>query len=187
MSRASRPPGASRLAATGRTVGKRSTARRVMRLNLAGGLAADSCSARRSNTLMFVNVRARTTSRRNVDFLWLDSISVRSIAGAQSLMGIPGKPAPEPRSATRMRSSVVGRWSLAESKFFNTGDTEDAPTSKSFNAENAEDAEEGRGNTCCAAKRLSPKWRVTISSSLRMAVRLMRAFQRRSISMYVDI
>jgi len=38
-----------------------------------------------------------------------------------------------------------------------------------------------------AAKRLSPKWRVTMSSGSRMAVRLMRAFQRSSISMYVDI
>ena len=33
----------------------------------------------------------------------------------------------------------------------------------------------------------SPKWRVTISSGLRTAVRLMRAFQRSSISMYIDI
>ena len=33
----------------------------------------------------------------------------------------------------------------------------------------------------------SPKWRVTISSGLRMAVRLMRAFQRNNRSMYIDI
>ena len=43
------------------------------------------------------------------------------------------------------------------------------------------------GNRWRAANRDSPKWRVTISSGSRMAVRLMRAFQRRSISMYVDI
>ena len=43
------------------------------------------------------------------------------------------------------------------------------------------------GNRWRAANRLSPKWRGTMSSGSRMAVRLMRAFQRRSISMYVDI
>src|ERR1700680_3189811 len=87
--------------------------------------------------------------------------------GAQSLMGSPGKPAPEPRSATRGRA-------------------------KSFAREGAEVSlrvvtEEALGNKWQAANRLSPKWRVTISSGSRMEVRLMRAFQRTSISMYVDI
>jgi hypothetical protein len=59
-------------------------------------------------------------------------------------------------------------------------------TSTAFNAEGAEDAE-GPGNKRRAAKRLSPKWRVTISSGVRMAVRLKREFQRWSRSMYVDI
>src|SRR5271157_1726987 len=45
----------------------------------------------------------------------------------------------------------------------------------------------GAGNKCWAAKRLSPKWRVTISSGSRIAVRLTRAFQRISRLMYVDI
>jgi hypothetical protein len=47
-----------------------------------------------------VKASERTTSRRNVAFLWLDSIKVKEICGAQSLRGTPGKPAPEPRSAT---------------------------------------------------------------------------------------
>src|SRR5271169_5352815 len=93
--------------------------------------------------------------------------------GAQSFMGMPGKPAPEPTSATR--ASAFGLRASAGS------------TSKSFTAEDAEYAEEGRGNRWLAAKRDSPKWRDTISSSLRMAVRLMRAFQCWSRSMYVDI
>ena len=76
---------------------------------------------------MSVNVRARATSFRNVAFFWLDSIRVTDTFGAQSFMGMPGKPAPEPMSATR--SLVVGRWSLAnskaESKPLTTEDTED--------------------------------------------------------------
>src|SRR5208282_1194717 len=107
--RARRPWGARRLAATGRTSGRRSTARRVTVSKVCGGRVW----ARAFCILMFVNVRARATSRRKVDFFWLDSINVRDISGAQSFMGMPGKPAPEPRSATR--SLVVGRWSLAES------------------------------------------------------------------------
>ena len=43
------------------------------------------------------------------------------------------------------------------------------------------------GNKWRAKKKDSPKWRVTISSGSRMAVRLMRAFQRSNRSMYVDI
>ncbi len=169
--RAMRPPGARRVAAVGRISVKRSTALKVTTSKRVGSVVV-SCSARAGNTLMFVNVRARMTSRRKVAFLWLDSISATAVSGAQSFMGMPGKPAPEPRSATRMRSLVVRRWPLADS------------TSKPFNAEIAEG---GRGTRCWAANRLSPKWRVTISSSSRIAVRLMRAFQSWSISMYVDI
>ncbi len=43
------------------------------------------------------------------------------------------------------------------------------------------------GNRCCATNRDSPKWRVTISSGWRIAVRLTRTFQRKSISIYIDI
>jgi len=95
--------------------------------------------------------------------------------GAQSFMGMPGKPAPEPRSARR--ASGLGLWAPGTSR----------STSKAFTAEDAEYAEETFGKRWVAAKRLSPKWRVTISSSLQIAVRFMRGFQCRSISMYVDI
>src|ERR1700730_6932572 len=87
------------------------------------------------------------------------------MCGAQSLMGSPGKPAPEPRSATRAKLLTM------------------EGTEASLRA----GTEEALGNKWQAANRLSPKWRVTISSGSRMEVRLMRAFQRTSISMYVDI
>src|SRR5208282_6251514 len=93
--RARRPPGATRLVAVGRMVAKRSTARRVTTSKVIPGRD----SARVVCILTFVNVRARVTSRRKVDFFWLDSISVREIWGAQSFMGMPGNPAPEPMSA----------------------------------------------------------------------------------------
>src|SRR5580700_386905 len=114
---------------------------------------------------MFVNVRLRAISRRKVAFFWLDSMRVRLMCGAQILIGRPGKPAPEPMSITRVLAELrsAGR----------TGAS--APTLVLA------------GKSWQAANRDSPKWRVTISSSLRMAVRLIRAFQRRSISMYVDI
>jgi len=156
--RARRPPGFSRLAATGSISTKCSTARRVTMSKLDGGRV----SARVFCILTSVNVRERAVSRRKAAFLWLDSMSVRAMFGTQSLMGIPGKPAPEPRSATVTR--------LATSKALNTEYTEEA-----------------QGKRWRAAKRDSPKWRVTIFSGSRMAVRLMRAFQRRSISIYVDI
>src|SRR5437868_14315807 len=43
------------------------------------------------------------------------------------------------------------------------------------------------GKRCRAAKKDSPKCRLTISSGERTAVRFMREGQRSSISMYVDI
>src|SRR4029077_1139226 len=89
------------------------------------------------------------------------------MCGAQSLMGSPGKPAPEPRSATRGRARSL--------------------TTEGTEASLRAGMEEALGNKWRAANRLSPKWRVTISSGWRMEVRLMRAFQRTSISMYVDI
>src|SRR5579863_5963803 len=113
---------------------------------------------------MSVNVRARATSRRKVAFLWLDSISVRAMWGAQSLIGTPGKPAPDPRSATFGGFRGEGT-----------------------NEHGERDIAPACGNRWRAAKRDSPKWRVTISSGSRIPVRLMREFQRRSISMYVDI
>jgi hypothetical protein len=165
--RARRPWGTRRRAATGRISARRSTARRVTTSKVHGGRVW----ARTFCILMSVNVRARATSRRKVAFFWFDSIRVREIFGAQSFMGMPGKPAPEPRSATR--ASAFGLRASGGSK--------------AFTAEGAEDAEELLGNRWRAAKRLSPKWRVTISSSLRMAVRLMREFQWSSRSTYVDI
>src|SRR5277367_542681 len=80
MRRARRPWGARRLAATGRTLGRRSTARRVTTSKVDGGRV----SARTFFILMSVNVRARATSRRKIAFFWLDSIRVRDIFGAQS-------------------------------------------------------------------------------------------------------
>src|SRR5207237_10365511 len=78
-------------------------------------------------------------------------------------MGMPGKPVPEPTSITQVLA--VGRWWL-------TGGWLSAI---------------GEGNRRRAANKDSPKWRVTISSGWRTAVRLMRAFPRRSISMYIDV
>ena len=40
----------------------------------------------------------RTTSRRNVAFLFCDSASVTVMSGRSSWMGSPGNPAPEPKS-----------------------------------------------------------------------------------------
>src|SRR5246500_2529784 len=91
-----RPLGATRLAATGKIDSKRSTARRVTTAKDAR--ARDS--ARAVRILTSVNVRARATSLRNVAFFWFDSIKVNEISGAQSLMGMPGNPAPEPTSAS---------------------------------------------------------------------------------------
>src|SRR5229473_2509679 len=82
ISRAKRPAGARRRAAIGRLLAKRSTARRVTTSKVAGG----SVSARAFCILTSVNVRARVTSWRKAAFLWLDSISVRAMYGAQSLM-----------------------------------------------------------------------------------------------------
>ena len=96
----------------------RSTARMVTTSKVEGG----SVSARALYILTSVNVRARTTSRRNTAFFSLDSIRVRVISGAQSFIGSPGKPAPEPRSATRV--PLMNRL-VAGSKPFTTGGTGD--------------------------------------------------------------
>src|SRR5580658_1146290 len=110
--RARRPVGATNDAAVGRMASKRSTARRVTTWKV-----VERVSARAFCILTLVNVRARVTSRRKAAFLWLDSTRVREICGAQSFMGRPGNPAPEPTSA-RVGQSLVGhslvdrRWSL---------------------------------------------------------------------------
>src|ERR1035437_10671006 len=116
---------------------KCSTARRVT----TSKVLAVRVSARAFCILTSVNVRARVTSRRKAAFLWLDSIRVTERCGDQSLMGRPGNPAPEPRSAT-------------ESKAFTTEDTEDT--------------EEGAGNRWRAAKKDSPKWRGAVVLGLRV-------------------
>ena len=96
----------------GEDVAKRSTARRVTTSKVVAGKGFRRAAV---CILTFVNVRARMTSRRKAVFLWLDSIRVREMCGAQSLMGMPGNPAPEPRSASgRWRLDlVVRRWPSA--------------------------------------------------------------------------
>src|SRR3989454_7763754 len=78
-------------------------------------------------------------------------------------MGRPGKPAPEPTSIN-CGTLAAGRWLLGSAHLVRA-----------------------EGKRWRAANKDSPKWRVTTWSGWRTAVRLMRAFQRRSISMYVDI
>ena len=106
---AKRPPFVTKAAAVGRIDSNRSTARRVTTSKFIP--ARDS--ARVFCILMFVNVRARVTSRRNAAFFWLDSIRVKEISGAQSFIGMPGKPAPEPRSATLTASLMAARGASA--------------------------------------------------------------------------
>src|SRR5437870_3040345 len=67
ISRARRPDGLTRRAATGRIASKRSTARRVT--TSAAGVVSVRVSARAVITLTSVNVRARITSRRKAAFL----------------------------------------------------------------------------------------------------------------------
>src|SRR5438309_6833435 len=78
-------------------------------------------------------------------------------------MGMPGNPAPEPTSITRLL--VVGRW-------WSAGGWLSAI---------------GAGNRRRAANKDSPKWRVRISSGWRTAGRFIWAFQRSSRLMYIDI
>src|SRR5215475_12569439 len=167
--RARVPSLVSRRAATGRTLWKRSTARRVTRLAVPGVWS----SAREANTSMSVNVSARITSRKKTTFFWFDSIKVTGKEGDQTLMGMPGKPAPDPTSM---------RW---------PGEALDGKGPRLGPANGANLAHPGSPiavrDKCRAAKSDSPKWRVAISSGVRMAVKLMRAFQRSSRSMYVDI
>src|SRR5450631_363688 len=91
-------------------------------------------------------------------------MSVSLTDGAQILMGRPGKPAPEPTSMT---------WGWAPADLGPRFKAEVPPLDS--------------GHRWRAARMDSPKWRVTISSGSRTAVRLMRAFQRNSISIYIDI
>src|SRR5580704_501674 len=114
---------------------------------------------------MSVNVRLRASWRRKATFLWFDSIRVRWSRGAQSLMGTPGKPAPEPMS---MREAGWALW-------LRSGQAREVPVPTRS------------GKRWRAANRDSPKWRVTIASGWRTEVRLMRAFQRSNRSMYIDI
>ena len=79
-------------------------------------------------------------------------------------MGRPGKPAPEPMSIT-----------------CGPGTTCQGPGRRSVGPHL------GFRKQVRAAKMDSPKWRVTISSGWRTAVRLIRAFQCSNISIYIDI
>ena len=93
---------ARKVAAWGRMVSKCSTALRVTTSAWGWSLRVRMVSARSVITLMLVNVSARDTSFRKADFLWLDSIRVRWISGAQIFRGRAGNPAPEPMSRTRL-------------------------------------------------------------------------------------
>ena len=75
ISRARRPPRATKAAAIGRIVSKCSTARAVTTSKLAGLFAARD-SARVVCISISVNVMERVTSRRKTDFFWLDSMRV---------------------------------------------------------------------------------------------------------------
>src|SRR3989441_10034361 len=78
-------------------------------------------------------------------------------------MGMPGNPAPEPTSITRLL--VVGRW-------WSAGGWLSAI---------------GAGNRRRAANKDSPKWRGTISFRSRTAAGVARAVQRKKKTIYFDI
>ena len=75
------------------------TARAVTKSNLAGSIRTSSIRDRVTVTLE--RARDRMTSDRNVDFFKFDSISSTKSSGESIARGIPGKPAPEPTSASR--------------------------------------------------------------------------------------
>lgn len=141
---ASLPPGLTRLRAIGNELSNRSTARMVT-----SSATPENASARAPKTLTFLNCNAETTSFRNAAFFACDSISVTRAPGACIASGIPGNPAPEPRSIAVPAQSAVTR--------------------------------------CEAAKKDSPKCRVTISSGSRTAVRFILRFHFRRRSTYIDI
>src|ERR1039458_8329084 len=102
---------------------------------------------------------------------------VRAMLGAQSFIGTPGNPAPEPRSATRAKPFTAEH----PSALLRAG---------------AEGAEEffsvlpwlaGVGNRWRAAKRDSPKWRGGIFFGSRMAVGLMMCLQGKIIELVFDM
>src|ERR1700694_5244954 len=102
------------------------------------------------------------------------------MCGAQSFSGSAGNPAPEPMSRTRGAGGGEGPFDVAEPiasrlAWLRLGRQELARSATLF------------GKRWRARKKDSPKWRVTISSGWRMAVRLIRAFQRSNRSMYIDI
>src|SRR5271155_1942545 len=98
-------------------------------------------------------------------------MSVRAMLGDQSLMGSPGKPAPEPRSARR----TTELRSAGQPHRLRSGQAWGAAPTRAS------------GNKWQAAKKDLPKRGGTNFFSPRIAVRLMREFQRWSISMYVDM
>src|ERR1019366_3381047 len=95
MSKPSLPSAATSFAATGKARSNFSTARSVTR-----SAVCAQRSARPPNTSTQSSPRLRTTSRRKTAFLLCASISVSPSWGANSFIGMPGKPAPEPTSAS---------------------------------------------------------------------------------------
>ena len=91
---ASQPPGVARRDAALTAWGMRSTARRVTQSN-----CSSSDSPRAEWTLAEIP-RVRTASCRKAAFLPCDSARVTAISGRQRAMGIPGNPAPEPKSSS---------------------------------------------------------------------------------------
>ena len=222
MRRERRPVGARKRAASGTIFSKRSTARRVTRK--AGGTRWRRISARSAITFISVNARVRPASRRKAAFLWLDSIRVSEMWGAQIFRGRAGNPAPEPMSRTEKEPAVPlpgtereGRGTDGVSAFALKGACSASlpanprltPWAARFRRFAADmslepvisgslqssgwlsrscEASSGRaGKIWRARKSDSPKWRVTMDSGSRTAVRLIRAFQRSNRSIYVDI
>src|SRR6266478_2605676 len=114
------------------------------------------------------------------------------MAGAHSFRGRPGKPAPEPMSST------VGRTLLSDKPLPGSPASGGSGCVRCVSdwggcvgsldhADKSVRATLFSGNKWRVRKKDSAKWRVTISSGSRMAVRLMRAFQRSNRSMYIDI
>ena len=91
--RASQPPFPTSSDAVCTACGIRSTARSVMQSN-----RRVSDSARPEWTVAAMP-RVRTASWRKAAFLPCDSARVTAISGRQRAMGIPGNPAPEPKSS----------------------------------------------------------------------------------------
>jgi hypothetical protein len=100
---ASQPVGLEEAMAAGMAWAMLSTARRVMQSNVSFRVSA------RPLWTFVCRPRVRTASRRKAAFLFWDSARVTAISGRIRAMGIPGKPAPEPKSSRVVISFGAGR------------------------------------------------------------------------------